>query len=79
MTHKPASSPEQDGQKDGDQAPPAWSGFAEIDRAIVENRLMEYRWKKSWADPWGRRLAILVMLLFAAFAAFVIYQDVLKS
>lgn len=79
MTHKPVSSLEQDGRKDGDRAPPPGSGFAEIDRAIAENRLIEYRWKKAWADPWGRRLAVFVMLLFAAFAAFVIYQDVLKT
>jgi hypothetical protein len=59
-----------------DDAP--WKGFAEIDRAIAENRLTEYRWKKAWADPWGRRLFIGVALIFAGFAAFVIYEDVLK-
>lgn len=79
MTEHPIPQPEQVSRKDSDQTPPAWSGFSEIDRAIAENRLMEYRWKKSWADPWGRRLAILVMLLFAAFAVFVIFQDALKS
>jgi hypothetical protein len=35
-----------------------WSGFAEIDRAIAENRLTAYSWKKAWADPWHRNLTI---------------------
>lgn len=46
-----------------------WDGLSEIDQAICENRLMEYRVKKSWADPWGRKLTILgVSLIVAAFA-----------
>lgn len=36
-----------------------WDGLSEIDQAIRENRLMEYRIKKSWADPWGRKLTVL--------------------
>ena len=28
-----------------------WEGLREIDRAISENRLTSYSWKKSWADP----------------------------
>lgn len=31
---------------------PEWAGLAEIDQAISENRLTEYRFKKAWADPW---------------------------
>lgn len=46
-----------------------WEGLAEIDQAIRENRLMEYRIKKSWADPWGRKLTIVgvsaIVLVFA--------------
>ncbi|MBC2668225.1 hypothetical protein ACFOON_11145 [Novosphingobium piscinae] len=46
-----------------------WEGLAEIDQAIRDNRLMEYRIKKSWADPWGRKLTILgvsaIVLVFA--------------
>lgn len=59
--------------------PPQWEGCAEIDRAIRENRLTEYHWKKSWADPWGRRLGILVLVLFAVFLGFVIYWDALRG
>jgi hypothetical protein len=59
--------------------PENWEGFAEIDQAIRENRVIEYRWKKTWADPWARRLGILVLTLFAIFAGFVIYWDVLRG
>ena len=45
---------------------PKWEGLAEIDQAIRDNRLMEYRIKKSWADPWGRRLTIAVVVVIAA-------------
>lgn len=40
-----------------------WEGLSEIDQAIRENRLMEYRIKKSWADPWGRKLTIAVLIV----------------
>lgn len=43
-----------------------WDGLAEIDQAIRDNRVMEYRIKKSWADPWGRKLTITVLLVIAA-------------
>lgn len=56
----------------------SWQGIAEIDKAIHENRLTEYRWKKAWADPWNRRIGICVFLLFALFVAFVVYVDILK-
>ncbi len=45
---------------------PKWEGLSEIDQAIHDNRLMEYRIKKSWADPWGRKLTITVLLVIAA-------------
>lgn len=44
----------------------AFAGFAEIDEAIRDNRLMEYRIKKSWADPWARSLTIAVLVVIAA-------------
>lgn len=63
----------------GQPVPRNWEGFAEIDQAIRENRLIEYRWKKTWTDPWARRLGILVLTLFVIFAGFVIYWDVLRG
>jgi hypothetical protein len=57
----------------------AFAGFSEIDQAIRDNRLMEYRIKKSWADPWGRKFSIAVFLILTIFASFVLYWDVLKG
>jgi|CXWL01.1.fsa_nt_gi hypothetical protein len=79
MSQNPTPSFEDDTKAAEAGTRPPRSGFAEIDRAIAEDRLIEYRWKKAWADPWGRRLAVFVVSLFAVFAAFVIYQDVLKT
>ena len=45
---------------------PKWEGLSEIDQAIRDNRVMEYRIKKSWADPWGRKLTITVLFVIAA-------------
>ena len=56
-----------------------WEGLSEIDQAIHDNRLMEYRIKKFWADPWGRKLTIAVFLILTIFASFVLYWDVLKG
>lgn len=61
------------------QRSPRWEGLSEIDQAVRENRLTEYRWKKTWADPWARRLGFFVLALFAIFAGFVIYWDVLRG
>ncbi len=58
---------------------PKWEGLAEIDQAIRDNRVMEYRIKKSWADPWSRTLSIGVVLILALFAGFVIYWDILRA
>nr|WP_061927468.1 hypothetical protein [Altererythrobacter epoxidivorans] len=54
-----------------------WKGLREIDRAISENRLTSYSWKKSWADPWGRIKLIAIFVALAAFVAFVIVNDVI--
>ncbi|MGI9376501.1 MAG: hypothetical protein ACR2PC_10455 [Tsuneonella suprasediminis] len=56
-----------------------WEGLSEIDQAIRDNRLMEYRIKKSWADPWSRALTVAVLLLLAIFAGFAFYWDALKG
>lgn len=58
---------------------PKWEGLTEIDQAIRGNRLMEYRIKKSWADPWSRALTVAVLLLLAIFAGFALYWDALKG
>jgi hypothetical protein len=42
-----------------------WDGLSEIDQALTENRLTEYRIKKAWADPWSRRLTISVIVVNA--------------
>ena len=47
---------------------PKWEGLSEIDQAIRDNRLMEYRIKKSWADPWGRKLTVAgLAVIFGVF------------
>lgn len=61
------------------RGPLKWEGLSEIDQAIRDNRLMEYRIKKSWADPWSRALTVVVLLLLAIFAGFVLYWDALKG
>jgi hypothetical protein len=42
-----------------------WDGLSEIDQAIRDNRMMEYRVKKAWADPWSRRLTVGVIVVIA--------------
>jgi len=56
-----------------------WEGLSEIDQAIRENRLTEYRFRKAWADPWARGLSILVLAVLVFFVGFVIYWDVLRG
>lgn len=52
-----------------------WKGFREVDRAIAENRLTAYTWKKTWADPLGRAITLVVFALLAAFLIFVLLYD----
>lgn len=52
-----------------------WQGLRELDRAISENRLTAYSWKKAWADPWGRVKIVTVLTLLSAFIAFVVVYD----
>ena len=51
---------------------PEWSGFAEIDRAIAENRVTAYRWKKSWADPWNRKITLTILAVIGAGFAYLV-------
>ena len=48
-----------------------WEGFAEVDRAIAENRLTAYRWKKAWADPLNRKITIMIVMLMLCVWAFI--------
>lgn len=47
-------------------APRNWEGLAELDRALAENRLTEYRIKKAWTDTLERRMIIAIVLLVVA-------------
>ena len=54
-----------------------WEGFAEVDRAIAENRLTEYRFKKAWADPLARIGIVCVALVMAAFVIYVVIDELI--
>jgi hypothetical protein len=60
---------------DNQPAQRPWQGIAEIDQAILENRLTEYRWKKAWADPWARVGMMVVITVLTAFLAFVVVSE----
>lgn len=59
-------------------AKPEWSGLAELDRALADNRLTEYRFKKARADPWSRKLTIAGIFTITAVFAFLIGVSVLS-
>ena len=61
-----------DRHRTGTPLPGDWQGFAEIDQAIHENRVTEYRIRKSWADPWARKLTIVGVLVILAVFSFLI-------
>lgn len=54
-----------------------WRSLIEIDRAIAENRLTHYTWRKTWADPLGRATMISVAALLTAYVIFVILYDLI--
>ena len=56
-----------------------WEGLAELDRALAENRLTEYRIKKAWADPLERRLTVAVVLLVIAVFAYLVLSSMTKT
>ena len=64
-------------KQDDPSSPPDWQGLRELDRAISENRLTAYSWKKSWADPWGRVKLVAIFVALASFAGFVVVNDVI--
>lgn len=52
-----------------------WKGLKEIDRAIAENRLTAFTWKKTWSDPWGRAKMITIFALLGAFLVYVFIDE----
>ena len=60
-----------------DQDEHQWEGFKEVDRAITENRLTSYSWKKAWADRWARGVILTAAFFLIGFVVFVIVQDVI--
>ncbi len=64
-------------KQDDPSSQPDWQGLRELDRAISENRLTVYSWKKAWADPWGRLKLVAIMIALASFVAFVVVNDVI--
>lgn len=49
-----------------------WEGLSEIDQAIRENRLTEYRIRKSWADPLARKLTVVGLVVILAVFTFLV-------
>ncbi|MFM2410142.1 MAG: hypothetical protein RL481_970 [Pseudomonadota bacterium] len=70
---EPANNPKQDTNPLSSK--PEWAGLAEIDKAISENRLTEYRFRKAWADPWSRSVTIALTCAIALFAIYVLVDE----
>ncbi len=64
-------------KQDDPSSQPDWQGLKELDRAISENRLTAYSWKKAWADPGARAIVLAASALLGGFAVFVIVQDLI--
>ena len=54
-----------------------WSSFAEIDQAIAEDRLTEYRLKKAWRDPISRKLLVFCAVAIAGVFAYLVTTSLL--
>lgn len=72
---EPANKPEQSTSPPSFK--PEWAGLAEIDQAISENRLTEYRCRKAWADPWSRLVTIVILCVIALFAIYVLVDEII--
>lgn len=59
-----------DFKRGSEPVPEKWEDFAELDRALAENRLTEYRIRKAWADPLNRLITIGVLTVIACVFAF---------
>lgn len=56
-----------------------WAGMRELDKALAEGRLTEYRIKMAWSDPLVRLIGLGVGTIFAAYICFVIYWDIIRQ
>lgn len=54
-----------------------WSGFAEIDQAIAEDRFTGYRLQKSWRDPISRKLLVFCAVAIAGVFAYLVTTSLL--
>lgn len=64
-----------DFHRGSEPVPERWQGLAEYDRALAENRLTAYNWKKAWADPINRAVTIAVLLILLGCVAFIVIND----
>jgi hypothetical protein len=71
---EPANNPKQGTNPSSSK--PEWAGLTEIDQAISENRLTEYRFRKAWADPWIRSVTIALTCVIALFAIYVLVDEI---
>lgn len=63
-------------KQDDSSSQPDWQGLRELDRAISENRLTAYSWKKAWADPGGRAGLVAFGALSTVFIIYVVLHDI---
>lgn len=63
-------------EKKDDSSKSDWEGLRELDRALSENRLTAYSWKKAWADPWGRAGLVAFGALSTVFIIYVVLHDI---
>lgn len=59
-----------DFKRGSEPVPQDWEGLAELDRALAENRLTAYRWKKAWADPINRTVFIAISVVLVGIFGF---------
>lgn len=59
--------------------PGKWQGLAELDQALAENRLTEYRIRKAWADPIERRLTIAIAVVVVAVFGYLAFSSLMAN
>lgn len=73
MDNKPETFENREPRDTGHQ----WTGFAEIDQAIAEDRLTGYRLQKSWRDPISRKLLVFCVVAIAGVFAYLVTTSLL--